>query len=406
MSTASRPAGTGSGTSARWSVMGVFVLSSVLNYLDRQILAALAPVLRVQFALTHRQYGMVLAAFSVSYAVSAPPAGLLIDRVGLTAGIGAAVALWSAAGAATAWVRGLGGLLVCRALLGVGQAGGVPATGKAIALYLQPQERALGHALSQFGLSVGAVLAPPLAVWLTVRHGWQAVFLATGLAGFLWIPLWLTAARRVSVQQPAQGRGWPLGELLGERQLWAVVAANLLSMTVYTLWSNWTTLYLVEAQGLEFERTALLAALPPMAANLGGLAGGWFSLMCMKRGVRAAAARMRACLVSALALLGTALIPLAPGPAAAAAGISLSFFFSSAWSVNLYTLPLDVYGPGRAAFATSLLTAAYGAMQALVSPLFGALADRWGFAPVCVLVSFGPLLAWLVLRAARLERVR
>ncbi len=384
--------------------MGVFVLSSVLNYLDRQILAALAPLLRREFSLSHRQYGWVLSAFSFSYAASAPLAGLWIDRVGLIRGISAAVALWSLAGAATAWIRGLAELMVCRIVLGIAQAGGVPATGKAIALYLEPRERALGNALSQIGLSAGAMLAPPLGVWLAARYSWRAAFLAAGAAGFLWIPLWLAVARRIPVEQPPSLGRFSPRRLLAEGRLWAIVAANLLSMTVYTLWSNWTTLYLVEARGLRFEQAAWLAALPPLAANLGGLSGGFLSLVWMKRGAPAIQSRMRACLLSALALLGTALIPLAPNAAMATAGICLSFFFSAAWSVNLYSMPLDLYGAPQAAFATSLLTGAYGAMQAAVSPLYGALADRYGFTPLCVLVSFCPLTAWGLLRLARLER--
>ena len=393
-----------SAPAGRWKAMAVFVLSSVLNYLDRQLLPALAPVLRREFGLSHQHYGALLSAFSIPYAAAAPFAGLFVDRVGLRRGISIAVALWSAANAATGAMRSLTGLLFCRAWLGVAQAAGVPATGKAIALYLPPQERAVGHALSQTGLSVGAMLAPPLAVWLSLRYGWQAAFWITGALGLLWLPLWNAVARNAPQQPQGPGHAYAAADLLRERRLWAMVAANVLSMTVYTLWSNWTTLYLVEAHGMRFEQTAGWAALPPLAANLGGLAGGLLSMHAIRKGANPAAARMRVCLLCAFLLLGTALIPLAPSAALAATGISLSFFLSSAWSVNLYTLPLDLYGASRAAFATSLLTAAYGALQAGVSPIYGALADRYRFAPLCTAVAVLPLAAWLLLRAAGLGK--
>ena len=102
----------------RWVVIGVFVLSSTLNYLDRQILAALAPLLRQEFSLTNADYGWVLAVFSITYAVSSPLAGLLIDRFGLNRGISLGVGLWSLAGIATGFTRNLTGLLGCRAVLG------------------------------------------------------------------------------------------------------------------------------------------------------------------------------------------------------------------------------------------------------------------------------------------------
>lgn len=388
----------------RWRVMGVFVVSSVLNYLVRQLLPALAPVVRSEFRISHRAYGALLTAFSAPYALAAPLAGLFVDRVGLRRGISIAVAIWSLAGAVTGAMRSVVGLVICRGVLGVAQAAGVPATGKAIALLLRPEERALGHALSHGAISLGAVMAPPLGVWLTASYGWRVAFVATGLLGLLWLPLWNAVARHAPERGNRPVGGPNVRELLAERALWAMAAANLLSMTVYTLWSNWTTLFLVDAQGLRFEQTAGWAALPPLAANLGGLAGGIVSLHWIKRGLPASRARMRVCLVAALLLLGTAFIPLAPSPSLAALGVSLSFFLSSAWSVNLYSLPLDLYGAGRAAFATSLLTAAYGLLQAVVSPLYGALADRYGFGPLCAAVSVMPLAAWLLLRAARLDR--
>jgi ACS family hexuronate transporter-like MFS transporter len=291
--------------------------------------------------------------------------------------------------------------LVCRALLGLAQAGGVPAAGKAIAKYLRPEERALGNAVSQLGLGLGAMAAPPLGLWLATRHGWPSAFIATGAAGLLWIPLWNWTARRVPARAPARPASAPSARsLLQDRRLWTFVLANVLSMTVYTLWSNWTTVFLVEAHRMKLADTASYAAIPPLFFNLGGLAGGWLSLMWMRTGAPALPSRLRACFVSALAMLATAAVPLLPGARLATAGICFSAFWAAAMSVNLYTMPLDVWGAGRAAFAVSMLTAAYGLMQAFFSPAAGALIDRFGFPPVCAAVSVLPLLACFVLKTA------
>jgi MFS transporter, ACS family, hexuronate transporter len=385
----------------RWAVLGVFVLSSGLNYLDRQLLPALAPGLRDQLGLSNADYGLILAAFSITYALSAPLAGWFIDRAGLNLGISLAVGLWSLAGAATGFARGLAGLLACRALLGLAQAGGIPAAGKAIAKYLRPEERALGNAVSQLGLGLGAMAAPPLGLWLATRHGWPSAFAATGAAGLFWIPLWNWMAHRVPAQQNARTEASPgARDLLKDRRLWTFVFANVLSMTVYTLWSNWTTVFLVQAHRMKLPDTASYAAIPPLFFNLGGLAGGWLSLMFMRAGVAALPSRMRVCLVSALAMLATAAVPLLPGARLATAGICFSAFWAAALSVNLYTMPLDVWGAGGAAFAVSMLTGAYGLMQAFFSPAAGALIDRFGFSPVCAAVAVLPLLACLVLKTA------
>ncbi|MCS6953131.1 MAG: MFS transporter [Bryobacteraceae bacterium] len=381
---------------ARWLVVGIFVLSSTLNYLDRQILAALAPVIKDEFRLTNAEYGQVLAAFSIAYAVCAPMAGLLIDRFGLNRGISAGVALWSLAGMATGLVNSFQGLLVCRAALGAAESSGIPASGKAFHTYLPPKERALGPALNQVGLSLGAVLAPPLATWIALRHGWRAAFIAAGAAGFLWIPLWLWAARKAPrLEDPAAGAVRVSGMLAG-RLLWGMVAANVLSMTVYTLWTNWTTLYLQAAHQLTLEQANRLAPYPFAAAYAGGLFGGWLSMRWISRGELPLRARRHACLTSALLVAPTAAVPWMPSPEWTTAAISLSFFAVTSFSVNLYTMPLDAFGP-RAAFGVSMLTFAYGAMQAAASPLIGATVDRYGFAPAILAVSLLPAAAWLVL---------
>ena len=386
----------------RWLVLAVFVLSSAINYLDRQSLATLAPLVRAEFHLSNTQYGLILTAFSIAYMASAPFAGMLIDGIGLNRAISLAVGLWSCAGIATGFTRGLGGLVGCRAVLGVGEAAGVPASGKAIYQYLQPAERALGNALSQAGLSLGLILAPPIATWLAMRGGWRQAFVVTGALGLVWIPLWNWAARRAGHPAPAEAARKTCPTLLRDRRLWAFVAANALSMIGYSLWTNWTTLYLVEVHGLTLVQAAWYAWIPPLFAMLGGLAGGWLSLRFIERGgVAPVAARFRVCLAASVVALATAAIPAAPTPAWASAGISLSIFAVAAFSVNMYTLPLDAFGGARAAFAVSLLVASYGAVQALISPAFGKVIDVYGYAPLAIVASLAPLAACAVLWGTR-----
>jgi len=384
----------------RWLVLAVFVLSSAINYLDRQSLATLAPLLRSEFHLSNTHYGLILTAFSLTYAAGAPFAGLFIDRIGLNRAISLAIGLWSCAGMATGFTRGLAGVIGCRAVLGVGEAAGIPAAGKAIHQYLRPAERALGNALNQAGVSLGLILAPPLATWIALRSGWRAAFVVTGALGLLWIPVWNWAARHsgggTSKPAPAAVR-----TLLRDRRLWAFVVANALSMIGYSLWTNWTTLYLVDAHHLSLRQAAWYAWIPPLFATGGGFAGGWLSLRLIERGLPTARARFRVCLAAAIVALATAAIPAAPSAAWAAAGISLSILAVSAFSVNMYTLPLDTFGGASAAFAVSLLVSSYGAVQAVVSPAFGRLIDLYGYTPVTAIAAFMPLLAAAVLRFTR-----
>ncbi|HUJ20059.1 MAG TPA: MFS transporter [Bryobacteraceae bacterium] len=390
---------------SRWLVISVFFLSSSINYLDRQALATLAPLFRAQFHLSNADYGWILAAFSLTYAAAAPFAGLLIDRIGLSRGISLAIGLWSLAGISTGFTRGLGGLVACRAWLGLAEAGGIPAAGKAMHEYLAPEERALGNGLNQAAVFLGAMLAPPVATWLAVRYQWRAAFFVTGIAGLLWIPLWNSVAR--SAPPARRSSVEPLRkslDVLRQPRMWGFMAANALSMVTYSLWSNWTTLYLVEVNRLTLVQAAYFAWLPPLAAMLGGFAGGWLSLRGARSGLDPAAARTRVCFACAVAGLVAIAIPLAPNAAWSSAGISISILAVSAFSVNLYTLPLDVYEGARAAFAISLLVSAYGAIQAVVSPALGAVIDRFGYVPVCAIASVTSLAAYTVLRATEPRR--
>src|ERR1700682_763091 len=171
------------------------------------------------------------------------------------------------------------------------------------------------------------------------------------------------------------------------RRLWGFALANALRMIPYSLWTNWTTLHLVDVNRLSFVRAAWFAWLPPLFGALGGVAGGSLSFRWMNAGQPALTARTRVCLLAAIACLVTAIVPWAPTAALAVVGISLSFFSVAAFSVNMYSMPLDVFPADRAAFAVSLLVSAYGAMQAVASPVFGAVVARYGYTPICVAAS-------------------
>lgn len=389
----------------RWLAISVFVLSYGLNYLDRQLLAAVAPAVKSEFHLTNEQYGMILSVFSIVYALASPAAGLLIDRVGLNLGACLAVAVWSFAGIATGFASTFRGLLGCRIALGVAEAGGMPCIGKANALYLPPSELALGISMNQVGISLGSAAAPLIVAVLMPLWGWRSAFIVCGALGLLWIPIWWLVSRTVPPQQtphPA-GQATPSGagltDLLRDRKLWGLVVASMLYMTLYTLWTNWTTLYFVQSRGMSLdEANRNFAWIPPLCATLGGFAGGSLAFRAIRSGIPVQRARMRVCWLGAALALSTAAIPWMPNSILAAAAISMSFFACLVILTNVYSMPTDLFGVERAAFGGAALTFAYGAMQAVVSPLIGRLVDLWGFSAVCVAFAFMPLAGVAVLR--------
>jgi ACS family hexuronate transporter-like MFS transporter len=389
---------------ARWLALAAFVLSTTINYLDRSTLATLAPAVRDEFHLSHAQYGWIVNAFLVTYTLGAPFAGILIDRLGLDRAAGLAVGVWSLAGIATGLTTGLAGLVGCRALLGIAEAAGIPAAGKAIHRFLDPAERGLGNAVNQAAVSLGLVLAPPIAIWIAGRSGWRAAFLITGVLGLLWIPLWHWTSRRIPGRSAQERKvSATPSAILRDRRVWVFVLANALSMIPYFLWTNWTTLYLTDAWHMTLDRAKWYAAIPPVLAAIGGFAGGALSLRLTRRGIPPAASRFRVCTGASVLSLATAAIPAAPGVAWACAGISISFLAVAAFSVNMYSLPLDTFGGANAAFAISMLTASAGA-AGLIAPALGRLIDLHGYAPVTAIAAVTPLAGSTLLWVTRATR--
>ncbi len=384
----------------RWFTVCVLFSSSALNYLDRNVLSALAPTILREFGIGNEQFGYILSAFSIVYAFSAPLMGLFIDRVGLTWGACVIVALWSLAGMSTGLVGGFGGLLMCRAALGFAEAGGIPATGKASALYLEPKDRALGSGISQFGLAAGTVCAPLLTTWVSARAGWRSAFVVSGLLGFVWIPIWLWVARKTPpVPSRAMAGRISAGRMLRDRRFLGLIAANVLAMTVYSLWFGWLTLFMVNIFHLtEAQANLRFVWIPPIFATLGGLLGGWLAMRFIRGGMPVMQARLKIALGAAIFILATAAAPLMPTPALATAAICVSLFAVTCLSVNYYTIPLDLFGPERAAFSVAALTGAFGLMQAFLSPLIGRWSTVFGWGTVCVTVAALPLLSVGVLK--------
>ena len=388
----------------RWFVVVVIVLSSALNYLDRLVLAALAPTIQREFSLSAQDYGYILTAFSLVYAFSSPVMGILIDRLGLAAGAAAVVAAWSAVGAATGLVTTFGGLLLCRAALGMAEAGGVPATGKAFAVYLEPKDRAIGTALNQVGLTLGSSAAPLLTAWCVENYTWRAAFVIPGLLGFIWVPLWLAAVRQApALPVPAATASITVRDVVRDRRFVLLIAANMLSMTVYSLWTNWTTLFLVTRYGLTpGEANRVYAWLPPIFATAGGLLGAWLARRLIASGMDSADARLRVGVLAGLAVISSAYAPAAATPALATAAVCSGLFWVTCQSVNYYALPLDLFGPSHAAFTVSCLTGAFGLMQAFLSPVIGRWSERYGWEPACYAIAALPLASagvlWLALR--------
>lgn len=392
----------------RWVAISVFLFASMLNYLDRSVINALAPTLKTTFHLDNQQYGWTLSAFSLAYAFTAPLAGILIDRVGLNMGAMIAVTAFSLTGAATGLAMSFRALLGIRTAFGVSAAAGLPLFGKANAMYLEPSERAFGTAMNQIGISLGGALAPLIVAALTVRnYGWQMSFFVCGALGFVWVPVWWFVAKKAPAKEmaPAEQGAASLKELLRDKRVWGLAVGTLFIMSLYSLWTNWTTLYFVEVWKMTAEEANRdFAWIPPVAGTVGGFFGGWLAYRAIRVGTDVVAARLRVSWLCAGFVLLTAAIPMMPNKGLAAMAVSVSYFWTVCISTNLYALPIDLFGPRRAAFGVAVLTFAYGLFQFFVSPVIGAMVDHGRFTAVCVTMSVLPLAGVGVLQFTTREK--
>lgn len=387
-----------SSETARWGAVTFFALATAWNYLDRNILNFAAPRIKAEFHLSNTDFGWLISAFSLPYAIAAPAVGWLLDRLGLELGIVLAVGLWSLAAVLCGVSKSYGQLLGARVFLGLFESAGVPAAGKLNSIYLEPKNRAIGAAMTQIGIGIAGVAAP-----LLVAHfvGWRSPFFVSAALGTGWLPLWMLIRWRVRPYQvvaPQKSSGG-LG-VLADRRLIALAVANVLWMLGFTLWSNWLTIYLTTTFRLSVEQVAKYAWVAPVASTLGGFAGGALSRYLAGRGMPVVQARIYATLLSCFGCLTILLAPFCPTPLLALAPLSISNFAILAGSVNIYTLPVDIWGGERAGTAIAGLGVAYGLMQTAVSPLIGSLVDHFGFTPLFWIVALPPFLAWLLLKNA------
>ena len=386
----------------RWWVVAIFYLSSSINYLDRQILAAVSPAFMSEFHLNYEQYGWILTGFGLVYMLSSPFMGWFLDKVGLNLGTSIALVWWSVSGMARGFTSGLSGLMATHGLMAIGESAGIPSTAKAAQTYLKQDERAIGSSMSQFGLVIGGLLASIIANYCIGNWGWRSAFFAAGWLGFLWIPLWWWASKKAPAQPASvESSGFDIRSILKLPQTWGFVIANVLSLGIFLFWTFWTNHYFVKTFGMSVQDANNLSPLLQAISLVGSFLGGWSSMQLIRRGWAPLAARRRVYLFGAIGMMLSAVVPLAPNVTWSVVFISLSYFASSAASVNLYTMPLDAYGGSSAAFSVSLLTGGYGLLQLFAYPLIGRVADQYGFAPICIAIAFPPMLAYLILELTK-----
>ena len=377
----------------RWVVMAFAFSATVINYLDRQTLSVLAPVLLVQYHISVESYSRIVSAFMLAYTISNGISGRTLDRLGSKAGYAATIALWSGAEMLHALARGAMSFGIFRFLLGIGEAGNYPAGVKLIAEWFPVEERSLAAGIFNSGAAIGAILAPPLVAWMAMVAGIPSAFLIVGLSGFVWLFLWLWLYRGPLRDTAGSASFVATSQLLRSRFLWQFTFSKVFSDPVWYFYTFWFPQYLRTAFHFDLQQIGATAWIPFLTAAVGNVAGGLLFIPMQRLSVTPQNAR-RACVIVFSILMTSALfIPECNSPAASIAIVSLATCGYSGALANLLALPADVYRADAVASVWGFASVGSGFGGVLFALATGWIVQRYSFSPAFVLFGCLPAIA-------------
>lgn len=413
----------------RWWIGSLLFASTVINYIDRQTLAVLAPFLKQDYHWTNTDYANIVIGFRIAYSIGQTLCGRLMDRVGTRIGLTLAVTWYSVVAISTSLARGLLSFTGFRFLLGAGESANWPGATKAVSEWFPKRERGLATALFDSGSSVGGAIAPFIVLAVYSRWGWRPAFVIPGLLGFLWLFVWrksyfppeqhprisatelemILADRHDADIKPSTQKPLWRG-LLKLPQTWGAIAAKTLTDPVWFFVTDWFPIYLV-AKGISLQSGLIAVWVPFIAADLGNFFGGAASGYLIHRGWQLGAARKAIAVFGACGVL--LLIPTIFTVKLWAITLlfALATFSFAAFSTIANVLPSDLFPSGSVASVAGMTGTGAGIGTIVAFKLIGYLSDArqaqasHSFDPIVIaagLVPFvGMILVLLLVRNTR-----
>lgn len=377
MNTATPPAGR-----YRWIVCALLFFATTINYIDRQILSLIKPILDEQLHWTDSEFGMVNSAFQGAYGLSLLFFGWFADRFGTKIGYAVSIAAWSVMAMAHALVGSVNGFLAARIGLGLGEGGNFPSAIKAVAQWFPQKERALATSIFNSGSNVGAIIAPAIVPWIALNWGWHMAFIVAGVAGLVWLLAWvplynspekavrLSKAELDYIQSDRETASAALswGSLLRHRQTWSFLVAKFITDPVWWFFLIWLPDFFKKTYQLDIKKSwDKLMAIYAIITVL-SIIGGWITGHLAKQGWSVTRARK-----TGMALFALCVVPVmfsthvSVWPAVLL--IALAGSAHQAWSANLYTTVSDMF-PKTAVASVTGLGGLAGAIGGIIFPLY------------------------------------
>ena len=372
----------------RWYICALLFFACTINYVDRQVISLLkGPVFvnaqQPNVGLNHAvgnwsntDFGWVMWAFQIAYAIMMPIAGRIIDWIGPKRGYALGVIVWSAAAMCHSLANNVWQFAVARFCLGIGESVNFPAAIRTVATWFPQQERALATGIFNSGTNIGVIVAALAVPWVqAVTGSWRWAFVFTGGLVLLWLLLWFTGYRQAPVsiaRSEAPKRRVAYSKLLRSRGAWAFLIGKFLTDPVWWFYLFWLPGFLFKNFGLNLMALGAPLVVIYLMADVGSIAGGWLSSALLKRGVGLNTARKATMFLFAVLVIGAMFVPLSFGNLwLTIALIGLAAGAHQGWSANLFTIVSDMF-PEEAVGSVVGLGGLGGAVGgALVQPLIG-----------------------------------
>ncbi len=394
-----------------------------INYIDRSAISVALPFMTEDFHLSPAQQGLVLSAFSWSYALMQIPAGRLIDRFGERLMFGASVLVWSLFTGLTAFAGSFAVLMGLRLGLGVGEAGAYPSSAKTVSRWFPPRERGRATSVYDSGARIGSAIATPVIATIIAVWGWRAVFIIALVLGVLWTAGWWALYRhpetfgRVNAAELAvineeravatgvKEKPMPLGQLLRYRTVWAMMLGFFCVNFMVTFFLTWFPSYLVNERGFDLLKLGIFGSIPPVAAIIGSWIGGLTGDYLLAKGWSVTRVR-KTCLVTGMLLCSViSLAAVAPQAWQALALMSVSYAAAAFTIVTIWCLPTDVAPTGTVASLGGTQNFFSNIGSALSPIVIGALYGATGTFPAPLLLAGGIAISGALIFGLMLRRV-
>ena len=384
-----------------WLVTTMLFASVVLNFIDRLVLANVAPSLESELHLSNTQYSYIVFAFMAGMTIGQLPVGMLIDRIGAKLALPIILVSWSAINMLHALARGIASFCSLRLVMGFFESGNYPCATKVVGSLFPAQHRAFALAFVDNGSLLGSVIAPPIVVAILTHFGWRMAFLLPGLLGICWIFPWFQL-NRAPIQHDEMGGQLDgstvsLPALLRCRQTCGVVFMRTFSGPVSQFYWYWLPLYLVHGRGVTLKQMAGFSSLTFFLGGVGNLCGGLLSGWLIRRGRTVNYSRKLIFTTGAILSACAVFVPLIANLQVAIGLIVLASFGLSSTSCILISTIVDVFPKPALARVTGLTGMGEGVMNMIMMLATGIVVDRFSFAPIFAVAGLMPILSILSL---------